>query len=702
MYYVIALLCIAVLSHLPRFDLGNTLFFWDFWIWSSDFVNSISAWNLWAWLNYTSLGGPNLQLWFNLHWILRDILWSFDIWSKLTLLIPIAIFWFLSPYFLIQYIIKNKSISFIGALIYGSAVYFIVKQTAHINIALVHSIAPLILMLFVKLLQNPKLNILLFFNFVFFIGVCSEIRIMFLVSIILFLALIFFVRKNNYKILIKYFLISVIIQLGVNAFWLIPTLIWSGGAIEGTTWRDLFWSYLFSLLNAFTGFESSWTWQVPNQHFFPQTIPYYLRIFPSITVLSCLFYKNYSKDHKKWFFFSLVVALFWILLSKQEAAPWTKLYRWLYLNIPWFNLFREASKYYFFVDLAYPILISIFLNILTKYKKSLLIVVLFIICCLNLYPLFSGKIWTLWDKRIETEVYKNINHLIRSDKWLYKTLWIPFASQWWYFNYDKPRIWIDSIFLTHLSWHYQNNDIDWNNFSSWITSGISNEILDVMGVKYVIVPDRDEWGDNYIYYWGEPLDYLRQVQKIKGLTQLKINGEIQPIFKNDSYLSIIFTTDQVPMIWNLSRIKMQSLDVKIVSASKYHFVLKNISKVNLIFSQTFDNNWSIYDNGIDFLTPIRDKWYFSNTHVKSFLWFNQRTLDADYIKKNFPKDYYKENPDGSIDINLTLYFRPQSYFYLWLGVSGLTFLWLITWLLVDRRRQKNLVQQISAWTKNQL
>lgn len=52
---------------------------------------------------------------------------------------------------------------------------------------------------------------------------------------------------------------------------------------------------------------------------------------------------------------------------------------------------------------------------------------------------------------------------------------------------------------------------------------------------------------------------------------------------------------------------MQSLDVKIVSASKYHFVLKNISKVNLIFSQTFDNNWSIYDNDFDFLTSIRDR-----------------------------------------------------------------------------------------------
>ncbi len=33
---------------------------------------------------------------------------------------------------------------------------------------------------------------------------------------------------------------------------------------------------------------------------------------------------------------------------------------------------------------------------------------------------------------------------------------------------------------------------------------------------------------------------------------------------------------------------------------------------------------------------------------------------------------YKENPDGSIDIELTLYFKPQSYFYLGIIISGTT------------------------------
>lgn len=88
------------------------------------------------------------------------------------------------------------------------------------------------------------------------------------------------------------------------------------------------------------------------------------------------------------------------------------------------------------------------------------------------------------------------------------------------------------------------------------------------------------------------------------------------------------------------------------------------------------------------LKYLREKPVFDHTHQLVNDYANGRTLDAEYIKQNFPKEYYQEKPDGSIDVNLTLYFKPQSYFYLWLGVSGLTFLGLLTWLVIDWRREK--------------
>jgi len=70
---------------------------------------------------------------------------------------------------------------------------------------------------------------------------------------------------------------------------------------------------------------------------------------------------------------------------------------------------------------------------------------------------------------------------------------------------------------------------------------------------------------------------------------------------------------------------------------------------------------------------------------------NGWTIDSKYIKQNFPKEYYKENFDGSIDIELVLYFKPQKYFYLGLGISGIILLSCIGylgWCFARSRKRK--------------
>ncbi len=62
---------------------------------------------------------------------------------------------------------------------------------------------------------------------------------------------------------------------------------------------------------------------------------------------------------------------------------------------------------------------------------------------------------------------------------------------------------------------------------------------------------------------------------------------------------------------------------------------------------------------------------------------NQWTIDPDYIKDNYSTDYYTQNPDGSVDLELTLYFKPQSYFYLGLIISGTTLMACIGYLIWD-------------------
>lgn len=87
------------------------------------------------------------------------------------------------------------------------------------------------------------------------------------------------------------------------------------------------------------------------------------------------------------------------------------------------------------------------------------------------------------------------------------------------------------------------------------------------------------------------------------------------------------------------------------------------------------------------LSKLWEKPIFDDTHKLVYDYANGWTIDPEFIKKNYPKEYYKENADGSIDVKMTMYFKPQSYFYLGLLISGGTLLLLVSYLVFDAYRR---------------
>ena len=92
---------------------------------------------------------------------------------------------------------------------------------------------------------------------------------------------------------------------------------------------------------------------------------------------------------------------------------------------------------------------------------------------------------------------------------------------------------------------------------------------------------------------------------------------------------------------------------------------------------------NLSDIGYLWQTPV-----FNTTHVKINDYANGWVVDPDYIKKNSPQKYWKENSDGTIDFNLVMYYQPQSYFYLGLIVSSLTLVGCIAYLVIPKRRRR--------------
>lgn len=72
------------------------------------------------------------------------------------------------------------------------------------------------------------------------------------------------------------------------------------------------------------------------------------------------------------------------------------------------------------------------------------------------------------------------------------------------------------------------------------------------------------------------------------------------------------------------------------------------------------------------------------THVETADDANEWTLDSTFIRKHFPKYFYKLHPDGSIDVELGIYFRPQAYSLGMFFTAAICFLGFFIYLLISQ------------------
>ncbi len=179
-----------------------------------------------------------------------------------------------------------------------------------------------------------------------------------------------------------------------------------------------------------------------------------------------------------------------------------------------------------------------------------------------------------------------------------------------------------------------------------------------------------------------------------------------------------------------------------INPVKYKISLKNISKKNLVilsFLYTYDENWQLFldrpnllencaiiggpnqiriadsysstsiwfKGGSSFpdylilkpslteecrkeqrffegeeISYLTHKTIFDDSHKIINNYSNSWTIDVEYIKANYPEEFYKENPDGTLDIAFILYFKAQSYFYIGIIISLITIVALAGYLMI--------------------
>jgi hypothetical protein len=382
----------------------------------------------------------------------------------------------------------------------------------------------------------------------------------------------------------------------------------------------------------------------------------------------------------------IILILILLLFSFGPVDGIGTLFKYALDNIPGFIMFRSYQNVLLFL---FGVVIF-YLLILSKYNRYILRILQFISLSSMLIFIFFANIKVIDRSTDIPDEYFQVQKIINQDKNQNKILLLP-LSEYDYYSWDKyqDKYFLEGFFQKGIMYYRPTLsdkylESKFNEFTENDSGIIDQKELQRMNVKYIL--NRKDMIDFYT-----PLKNKIPGEKI-------FTSEYIDLYKIDGTLPIIEA-------YNTSFYK--------INPTKYKVQLDNLDQVSqLDFLNKKNIGWQIYLNPINSNTKdcnVIQEYNNEGKNIKecehtqkffegeelSYLWkqpvfedshklvydyANQWTIDPEYIKANFDNSMYKENPDGSIDLELTLYFKPQSYFYLGIIISGTTLILCLSYL----------------------
>lgn len=514
--------------------------------------------------------------------------------ERLIHLWPSVILALFSSYTLIKYLFKDKYAAILGMIVYSANTYYLALLTGGLTLAVAYAIVPLIILFYLKAVNTRKVIDVILCALIFSVCGAYEPRIaLIIIAILGILAIVhyFYIFRgdepNDIKSTIKMFMIyaSPIVIFGLlNIYWVIG-LSKAGGADSTVIASNLFGNEFFNISEALTLFHPFWTGKAI-QPFFIHNIPIYFWFIPVVAFGGLAFNK---KDYRLLFF--AVVGAIGILLTKQSGEPFSSLYEWLFIHLPGFNAFREASKFYLLIALSYSVLIAaFFLFIKKRYGQRYIAIGAFIFIAMlflpNLIPVVNNTVGPTFRTRSIPSEYTELNNFLDQDDFS-RTLWVPQKSRW-SLSSDKHPIVSASALLKTLDGDLEDTYKDNKNATqsdeiiAMLKQNFMPTVLSNAAIKYVIVPQRDVQNDDNFYrsYNDDPAVFARSLESVGYLKKLNLNikGFIvyETIKPKKPYFS---STDKIYAVTGADEITgAYSLQQSITDPDEFNFILGDNNK----------------------------------------------------------------------------------------------------------------------------
>jgi len=310
--------------------------------------------------------------------------------------------------------------------------------------AFFYAIAPLILGLYIRLLNTPSrkyLLLLLLILILVFTSAAVNPAYVAILFFLLFSYLIFFVLtnikdKNKVKTAVTSSIFLAFLWGMLNSWWIVPLVFNLKSEITGALaiggGRGVFelWSSETSFLNLFR-LLGPWpflSFNLAGDLYFPWVLKYFTAPFlilgfiaPILAIFS--FLKRPLNRMAIYFGLLFLLGLF---LMKGMHSPFGQINEWVFLNIPGFEIFRnQYEKFGIIATLSYAVLVgmgfSLAYNYLEKFNRhiaQILIVILSILLFgVYMWPYWTGDIIFQGGERTPSALVRIPDYYFQIEKW---------------------------------------------------------------------------------------------------------------------------------------------------------------------------------------------------------------------------------------------------------------------------------------------
>lgn len=600
---------------------------------------------------------------------------------------------------------------------------------------LIYIFIPILLAFFEKLVVNYSKKEAACFIVIFLVSTMGFNNVAFLAALLFFQFLLstalFITKKISFTIsTFKRILFLICLQLLLSIYFILPFFSSqyeyisnvSGGMVLGGI-PDIFaWTSndVYSILS-FTINDDKYPLQnlYSSSNIFPAISLSYI-IFLTVTLL----YQKNNRD-KNWLHYLMVLILLLFLLMRG-TPPFGPINIFIYSTLPGFDIFRSPDKLFVFYPYFYLVTLSLLLTY-SKFPKKIITIILIFILLIPI-PFYIGGVPTYLSHegpngykdtiQIPSEYYE-IEEIVNKDSQQLSIISLPYSvitslnwanyPKWHFVGHDVLHLLYDKLYVSANS--YDHPSLETNlSFKEYNEANVVNNdkfiyILQKFSTKYLIIHKdiNKDWLDNS----KNVVNTINNLESANIVDKLEDNDYFTLYELDDDYLVPLISADKAEVYFQKN------------NPVKYRINIRNLKeKTNIEFHQSHNYQWMLYleanpDNSwckpikfykktkttecestnevfeINELTYLWKKPVFDDTHEMVNDYGNGWTIDPGYIKENYPKEYYKENEDGSIEIELILYFKPQSYYYIGILISVFALMLSIGYLLWGWRKLIN-------------